>query len=198
MDSRTKSLCRRARSGDKNAACELLEIHHADIFAYLRRLCGNRQDAEDLTQQTFLNAWSSLHKFAGRSEFSTWLHRIAHNAYIDWRRKGPGATRNYPDRWWDECIDKGPDSFATVVERQMAQRLYEAVDQLDDDTKHVVHLHYYEHLSLRQTAKVLDVATSTVKYRLREVLRVLRARLGVEENEPNGTRTIPIPNGEMT
>jgi len=198
MDRRIKSLCKGAKSGDKNAACELLEIYHSDIFAYLRRLCGNRQDAEDLTQQTFFKVWSSLDRFAGRSEFSTWLYRIAHNTYVDWRRGGPGGARNYPEPWWNECIDTNPGPFADAASRQMAQHLYKAVDQLDDDSKHVVHLHYYQQLSIRQTARVLDVATSTVKYRLREVLRILRARLGVEENEPNGARTIPIAHGETT
>ena len=198
MDRRTKNLCERAKSADKNAACELLGIYHSDIFAYLRRLCGNRQDAEDLTQHTFLKVWSSLGRFAGRSEFSTWLYRIAHNTYIDWRRRGPGEARNYPDPWWGECIDTKPGPLANAANRQMAQRLYEAVDQLDDDNRHIVHLHYYQHLSIRQTARVLDVATSTVKYRLREVLRILRTRLGVEESEPNGARTLPITNGETT
>lgn len=198
MDSRIKDLCKRAKSADKNAACELLEIYHSDIFAYLRRLCGNRQDAEDLTQQTFFKVWSSLDSFTGRSEFSTWLHRIAHNTYIDWRRGRPGGARDYSDPWWAECIDTSPGPFADAADRQMAQRLYEAVDQLDDDQKHVVHLHYYQQLSIRQTAKVLNVATSTVKYRLREVLRILRIRLGVEENEPDAARTTPVAKGETT
>jgi RNA polymerase sigma-70 factor (ECF subfamily) len=198
MDRRIKDLCKRAKSADKNAACQLLEIYHPDIFAYLRRLCGNRQDAEDLTQQTFLKVWSSLDRFAGRSEFSTWLYRIAHNTYIDWRRQGPPMARNCADSWWQECVHADPGPPAEAADRQMAQRLYEAVDQLDDDKKHVVHLHYYQQLSIRQTAKVLNVATSTVKYRLREVLSILRVRLGVEENEPDQARTIPIANGETT
>ena len=196
MDRRTKNLCERAKSADRNAACELLGIYHSDIFAYLRRLCGNRQDAEDLTQHTFLKVWSSLDRFAGRSEFSTWLYRIAHNTYIDWRRRGPGEARNYPDPWWGECIDTRPGPLADVADRQMAQRLYEAVDQLDDDQKHVVHLHYYQQLSIRQTARVLDVAVSTVKYRRREVLRILKAKLGGEENGTNVPRTIPLAKGE--
>jgi RNA polymerase sigma-70 factor (ECF subfamily) len=74
--------------------------------------------------------------------------------------------------------------------------LYKAVDQLDEDKKHVVHLHYYQGLSIRETAKVLDVATSTVKYRLREVLRILRAKIGVEENEFDQERTISVAKGE--
>lgn len=196
MDNRMKNLCKRAKRGDREAACELLKICYPDVFAYLRRLCGRRQDAEDLTQQTFLKVWSSFEGFAGRSKFSTWLYKIAHNTYIDWQRRSTGEARNYPEPWWAECIDTNPGPSANAADRQMAQRLYEAVDQLDDDKKHVVHLHYYQQLSIRQTAKVLNVATSTVKYRLREVLRILGTRIVVEENEPDVARTIPIAKGE--
>ena len=65
----------------------------------------------------------------------------------------------------------------------MAQQLYEVVDRLDEDKKQAVHLHYYQGLSLRETAKVLDIATSTVKYRLREVMKILKDKLIVEEKE---------------
>jgi len=198
MEKRMKSLCRRAKRGDREAACEMLKICYPDVFAYLRRLCGSQNDAEDLTQQTFVKVWSSLESFAGRSKFSTWLHAIAHNIYIDWQRRGPSGVRNYPDPWWDECIDTNPGPSTDAADRQTAQRLYEAVDQLDEDQRHVVHLHYYQGLSIRETAKVLNVATSTVKYRLREVLRILRIRLGVEENEPDVARTIPVAKGETT
>ena len=186
LENQIKSLCRRAKKADKNAASELLKIYYADIYAYLRRLCGNNgnnHDAEDLTQQTFLKVWSSLNGFAGRSKFSTWLYRIAHNAYIDWQRRSSRSIQPHTDQWWQGCIDQNPGPFANVAERQLAQRLYEAVDELDEDKKHVVHLHYYQGLSLRETAKVLDVATSTVKYRLREVMKILKDKLIVEEKE---------------
>jgi len=70
------------------------------------------------------------------------------------------------------------------------------VDQLDEDKKLVVHLHYYQGLSIRETAKVLDVATSTVKYRLREVFKILRVKLGVRETGFEQKQTIPIAKGE--
>jgi len=196
MDSRIKSLCKRAGRADKNAASELLRIHYTDVYSYLRRLCGSQTDAEDLTQQTFLKVWSSLDSFAGRSKFSTWLYRIAHNTYIDFQRGNAGSNRDCSDQWWAECIDENPGPFVNVVERQLAQRLYEEVDQLEEDRRQVVHLHYYQGLSIRETAKVLDVATSTVKYRLREVLRILRVKVGVEENEVNLEQTISIAKGE--
>jgi RNA polymerase sigma-70 factor (ECF subfamily) len=196
MDNRIKRLCKHAKRADKNAACELLEIYYPDIFAYLRRLCDSKQDAEDLTQQTFLKVWSSLDGFAGRSKFSTWLYRIAHNTYIDWRRENAGNTPDRSDKWWDERIDTNAGPFANAAERELAQHLYDEVDQLDDDKKHIVHLHYYQGLSIRETAKVLDVATSTVKYRLREVFKILRAKVGVDENSFSQKQTIPNIKGE--
>jgi RNA polymerase sigma-70 factor (ECF subfamily) len=198
MRNRMKSLCKRAKRADREAAYELLDICYPNVFAYLRRLCGSQQEAEDLTQQAFLKVWSSLDRFGGRSKFSTWLHKIAYNTYLDWRRTDAGGAGNRPDPWWDECIDTNPGPLANVADRQTAQRLYEAVDQLDEDKRQVVHLHYYQHLSIRQTAKVLNVATSTVKYRLREVLKTLRTKVAIEENELNAARTIPVAKGETT
>ncbi|MHC4105178.1 MAG: RNA polymerase sigma factor [Planctomycetota bacterium] len=196
MERRIKVLCKRAKKADKEAACELLKIFYADVYAYLRRLCGSRHDAEDLTQQTFLKAWSSLGGFAGRSKFSTWLYRIAHNTYFDWLRKNSGSMQAHPDKWWQDCIDENPGPFSNLAERQSALRLYKAVDKLDYDKKHIVHLHYYQGLSLRETAKVLNIATSTVKYRLREVLKILRIKLGVRETEFEQEQIIPIAKGE--
>ncbi|MFH1881310.1 MAG: RNA polymerase sigma factor [Planctomycetota bacterium] len=196
MDTRIKTLCRRAKKADKDATCELLKIYYAEIYAYLRRLCGSRDDAEDLTQQTFLKAWSSLDGFTGRSKFSTWLYRIAHNTFLDWLRKNTVSAQSHTDQWWQECIDQNPGPFANLAECQLAQRLYEAVGRLDEDKKHVVHLHYYQGLSIRETAKVLNIATSTVKYRLREVFKTLRIKLGVRETGFEQKQTIPIAKGE--
>lgn len=140
--------------------------------------------------------WSSLDGFASRSKFSTWLYRIAHNAYVDFKRKNAGNNLDCSDQWWAECIDENPGPLADATERQLARRLYETVDKLDEDKRDVVHLHYYQGLSIRETAKVMGIAKSTVKYRLREVLRILRMKLGVEEKELNLEQTIPIAKGE--
>jgi RNA polymerase sigma-70 factor (ECF subfamily) len=163
----------------------------------LRRLCQSGHDAEDLTQQTFLKVWSSFDSFAGHSKFSTWLYRIAHNTFIDWQRKNVSDRKVHADKWWQVCEDKNPGPFSNLADRQMAQHLYETVDHLDEDKKHVVHLHYYQGLSIRQTAKVLGIATSTVKYRLREVFKILKVKLDVQENEFKQGQTIPIAKGEL-
>ena len=196
MSSQIRKLIKRAGKADTNAASELLRIYYEDVYSYLRRLCGNQACAEDLTQQTFLKVWSSLDRFKGRSKFSTWLHRIAYNCYIDWRRQNATNALNVPDQWWLQCIDDNPGPFANLAEHQLAQQLYEAVDQLDEDKKQTVHLHYYQGLSLRETATVLGVATSTVKYRLREIIKALRHKLDVRESRSEMQQTIPIAEGE--
>jgi len=197
-DNQRKGLCRRIKRADKNAASALLTIYYTDIYSYIRRLCSSNQDAEDLTQQTFLKVWSSLDSFAGRSKFSTWLYRIAYNTYIDWRRGNAGQARCRPDQWWHERQDENPGPPANVAERQFARRLYEAVDQLDEDKRQIVHLHYYQGLSIRETAKVLSIATSTVKYRLREVSKVLRTKIALEKNPCEQEETFLIGKGELT
>jgi RNA polymerase sigma-70 factor (ECF subfamily) len=197
MNSRIQSLCKRVKKADKTAAGDLLTIFYPDVYAYLRRLCGSNQDAEDLTQQTFLKVWSSLDSFAGRSKFSTWLYRIAHNTYIDWRRDKGGQGLYRPDQWWQEREDENPGPSANVAERQLARRVYKAVDRLDEDKRHVVHLHYYQGLSIRETAKVLDIATSTVKYRLREVFKVLRTKIGIDQKKCKQEEILPITKGEL-
>jgi len=194
--SQVKKLLKRARKADTNAASQLLTVYYEDIYSYLRRLCGSQTDAEDLTQQTFLKVWSSLDRFKGRSRFSTWLYRIAYNCYIDWRRKNPGNVQSNTDQWWHECTDNNPGPVEGFARHQLSRQLYEAVDRLDEDKKQTVHLHYYQGLSLRETAKVLGVATSTVKYRLREVLRILRIRIDAEANEFDLRQTIPVAKGE--
>ena len=196
MNRQVSKLLKRARKADTNAANELLRIYYEDVYSYLRRLCGSQADAEDLTQQTFLKVWSSLDGFKGRSRFSTWLYRIAYNTYIDWQRKNPSSVQSSADQWWHEYTDSNPGPSQELAQHQLAQRLYEAVDRLNDDKKQTVHLHYYQGLSLRETAKILGIATSTVKYRLREVFRILRIKLGVRETGLEQKQTIQIAKGE--
>ncbi len=157
------------------AASELVRLHYERIFAFFRRLCGSDADAADLTQKTFARSWSALGSYAGRSSFSTWLHGIGRNVYLDWRRKGDRLAPQ-SDEWWAACVAEGPSPFDDAAERDAAVRLYALVAQLDDEKKEAVHLHYYQGLSLSETAEVLGVAASTVKYRLREALEFLRTR----------------------
>ena len=175
MSEHAETLCDRAGAGDLTAASELVSLYYQRIFAYFRRLCGDDEDAADLTQKTFFKVWTSLASFRRRSAFATWLHAIAHHVYVDWRRASRPVDWQ-TDEWWEACAAVGPSPFDDAAERDTACRLFALVERLEEGIKEVVHLHYYQGLSLNETAEALGVATSTVKHRLREALDSLRAR----------------------
>ena len=165
-----------ARSGERAAAVELVEMFYERIYAFLRRLAGNDADAADLTQRSFARIWQALPTFAGRSSVSSWMHGIAYHVYVDWRRVDR-RTEPRSDEWWEMCSADvaGPDEV--LAKADLAHRVFATVDGLDAELRETVHLHYYQELTLQETAEAQGVATSTVKYRLRQAIEELKKRL---------------------
>lgn len=165
-----------ARRGEPQATSLLVERFYARLYAFLRRLTGNEAVAADLTQTTFSRVWDALPGFAGRSGLGAWLHGIAYHVYQDWWRRD-GRLEWRPDEWWLEHADTGPTPDRLAARTDLAATLYAAVDRLEPDLRDTVHLHYYQDLTLEETAAVLGVATSTVKHRLRRAVQMLQSKL---------------------
>lgn len=182
MSDQIDRLCRLAKQGDEQAASELVALFYQRIFSYLCRLCGDETEAADLTQKAFLKLWASLPSFEGRSSFSTWLHGIAHHVYLDWRRK-PNRDDSRANTWWESRADDAQTPFENAEERDLAFRLFHGVEHLEEPVRDTIHLHYYQGLSLSETAEALGIAVSTVKYRIRTALDVLRSRFS-ESTQP--------------
>lgn len=182
MHDTDEDLSRRAGGGDLEAASQLLDRHYERIFGFFRRLCGSDSDAADLTQKTFCKVWNGVGSYGGRSKFSTWIHSIAHHVYVDWRRVH-NRLDSQTEEWWLACAEESPSPFDNAADKDTAAHLYHLVEQLEDEARETVHLHYYQGLSLQETAEALGVAASTVKYRLRNALEALRNRLP-EEKRP--------------
>ena len=181
---RTDQLRRAAQQGDLDAASELVKLFYEKVFAYFRRLCGHEEDAADLTQKTFSKVWASLPSYAERSSFSTWIHSIAHHVYVDWRRiKQPPVLND--EQWWHDRPDSAPGPFESAAARETAEQLYALVEKLDEDSREAVHLHYYQGLSLDETADVLSVSPGTVKYRLRRALDFLKRHVADSPRIPS-------------
>jgi RNA polymerase sigma-70 factor (ECF subfamily) len=122
----------------------------------------------------------------------SWIHSIAYHTYVDWRRANH-RTESRPPEWWDArvCGAPGPDEI--VSRKDLAAKLYASVDKLAPELRDTVHLHYYQQLTLQETADALEVATSTVKYRLRQALNELEASVASEParlNMPATTRNL--------
>ncbi len=184
MEPEGHELAESARRGNQKAAVQLVDLYYERIYAFLRRLSGNDSDAADLTQQAFSRAWQSLPTFAGRSSAASWLHAIAYHIYVDWRRSDhPGEPRS--NEWWAACPAPQASPAELAVRNDLAAALYAGVEQLEPDLRDTVHMHYYQDLTLQETGEALGVATSTVKYRLRQALSELQKRLATESQTPH-------------
>jgi RNA polymerase sigma-70 factor (ECF subfamily) len=152
-----KWLVQRILSGDKAAGEQFVIEHYEAIFRFLRNLTGNKEDAEDLTQQTFLRAWEALPSFRGDSSLSTWLHSIAYREYTHWLR----SRREFVPL--DEIVDM-PDEQAN--QNLEAVLLRWAIYRLDPEHREVFVLYYVQGFSVSEIAKIIGVPAGTVKSRL--------------------------------
>ena len=175
-DPKAKQWCNQAAKGDLEAGSSLLREFYKPIFAYLRRLSGNGDDAADLTQATFSKVWNSVTRFRGGSSVSTWIHRIAYFTYVDWVRRARPSTEQH-DSWWRGIPASDPTPLERAEELETRRRVYAAVDKLAEEQRQGIHLHYYQGLSLTDTAEGLGIPESTLKYRLRNALEQLRKDL---------------------
>jgi RNA polymerase sigma-70 factor, ECF subfamily len=157
-------------------AAELIDLFYKRIYAFLRRFTANDADAADLTQRTFARVWQKLPTFAGRSSIGSWIHSIAYRLYLDWRRASrPSDFRT--DAWWVAHPAGEPAPDEIVARKDLQQAVYASVDALEPDLRDTIHLHYYQELTLQETADAMDVALSTVKYRQQQALAELQKKL---------------------
>ena len=177
MKTEADQLVERIGRGEQIAAVDLVDLFYERIYAFLRRLCFNDSDAADLTQRTFAKVWQSLPAFTGKSSVGSWIHSIAYHTYIDWRR-GNAPTESRSPEWWADCHCQEPRPDELAARNDLSAATYAAVDQLSSELRDTIHLHYYQELTIQETADALGVATSTVKYRVRQALRELQQKVG--------------------
>ncbi len=173
MSLTSEQLAAEARRGHEEAAAELVQRFYQKIFAYLRRHTSSNEDAADLTQKVFSEAWRSLDSFKKQAHFSTWLYRIAHHTYVDWVRHQTRQSQR-ETLWWSQNDSLGASPSQEFEERDLAHRVYELVDQLEEKLRLPIHFHYYQQLTLGQTAEVLNISVSTVKNRLRAATALIK------------------------
>ena len=188
-----RDLVERWRSGDLDSFAALVRRHQRRVFGLLLRMLGNREEAEDAAQDTFLNLHRHGHRFRRESRFSTFLYRVAVNAALN-RRRSLGRRRVHTDAFHQACdVEQSDAEAAADPEKQLAgdelrTRLERELLALPESLRAPVVLYDIEGLSYGEIAEVLEVAEGTVKSRIHRARHVLRARLGDLVSEQGGTR----------
>jgi len=181
-ESSERALIRRARAGDHDAFAELVMSHADRVYGALRRFGLDLDEADEVAQEVFVRAWRGLSRFEERSQFSTWLYRIAFNeAQRRLSRRPTARAAPDPDREDDpilalpESPELGPD--AQTLEREFEVALEEALDQLPADWRTAVVLRDIEGLSTHDAAEIVGVREAAFKSRLHRGRMQLRALL---------------------
>lgn len=168
---------------DRHAFSELVRRHQSAVRATLRRLTsGNHALADDLAQETFLLAYRNLKSFRQEARFSTWLYRIATNAFLaDARKRKEELLGDGDAELADEGSDMPPlDEAAGDHARGTALKLdlERALAVLSDGERAAIVQCYHNDLSHEEAAYVLDVPVGTVKTHILRAKQKLKARLG--------------------
>jgi RNA polymerase sigma-70 factor (ECF subfamily) len=180
-------LVRAAQNGNMNAFEVLVHRYDNNVLGLTARYCNSRDDAKDIYQEVFMRVFRNIHKFEGRSEFSTWLYRITANVCLTFRsqkKKMYSLTMNLDDD--DDhhsefsmipvsAINEQPDSRAEAAD--ISSRIHDALQLLSPQQKLVFIMKHYQGYKLREIASFMKCAEGTVKRYLFTATKRLRLQL---------------------
>ena len=175
-----KTLIRRILSGETEAFRHLMRRHGGMLLAFIEGVVGNREEAEDVVQESFVIAYRSLRQYDdGKASFATWLHRIAyHEALHRMKRRRP------PTLSWDEdesllkyAEETDADNWLREATEDQLERLDKAIDRLPAYDQTLLQLYYEDDLPLKEIAYILDSEASILASRLRRIRNRLRKKL---------------------
>ena len=183
-NSQVNKLVSEAKKGDRVAFTQLVEFFSERVYNLGLRILKNPDDAADVLQETFLAVYEKIDSFDGRSNFFTWLYRIATNFAFMKLRKDKRTV--YTDQDMEVQFDN-PDQvqihewqdvpLQDMLNDEFRKRLDDAVDQLPEIYRSVFILRDLENMSIKETSKILDITESNVKIRLKRARLYLREQL---------------------
>ena len=178
MQANEGDLIRRAQAGDRQAFGALVQQHQRQVFSFVRRMCGNNDQALDITQDTFIKAWHALPDWQPEARLQTWLLRIARNTTIDALRRRQHMAEPLPEDHL--LIASGPTPLRQLENSRCLTQLERLIAQLPTGQREVLLLRELDGLAYRDIATSLNISEGTVKSRLaraREALLEARAAM---------------------
>ncbi len=170
------------------------------IYTTMFGMLGNRQDAEDVTQEAFVTAFRKLDKFERRASFYTWLHRIAFNAAIDLQRRKKRTRNQFVSV---EMIDtteptdqKSDSPAAIVITKETVSQVQLALSRLDEERRNIIVLRDLQGIDYAEIATMLEIPVGTVRSRLHRArieLREILNAMGIGQSDDSTSQSNQSP-----
>ncbi len=172
-------------AGDTNAFTLLVDRYKDLVFTLALRMLKNREEAEEVSQDTFIKTYRSLHKFKGDSKFSTWIYKVAYNSCLDQIKKNKKLLNNVEINEFTEHQVKTMDNaFDALVEEERNQLIQDCLQLLPSDDSFLLTLYYFEEQSLDEIANIVGLTANNVKVKIfrsrKKLAHILKERLEPE------------------
>lgn len=170
---------KKAKEGDKNAFTNLVKMHKNYIYAVIFQIIKNREDTEDVLQNTFIKIYQKLYMYKGNSKFSTWLYRIAVNEALTHKRL-------FKYKYTDTLLDVNKIEMETATSKlkndDLKTCILSAIEQLSDSEKLVVTLFYLKEQKVKEIAGICNKTNNWVKVVLHRARKKLENILQQHKN----------------
>ncbi|HZE95927.1 MAG TPA: sigma-70 family RNA polymerase sigma factor [Planctomycetota bacterium] len=174
-----RELVLRCQRNETRAFDELVTRHQDRVYSAVARFCGNMEDAADIVQRAFINAFRKIQEFKGDSAFSTWIYRIAFNQAISFRRENRRTTVSIyskdDDKVVEPAVEANPTEKAEGEETQ--KKVQQALEQLEEGDRQIILLKDLQGHSYEEIADILQIPKGTVRSRLHRARLELKSKL---------------------
>lgn len=154
-------------NGDTNAFSVLVDRYKDLVYTLAIRMLKNREEAEEVSQDTFIKAYKSLNRFKGDSKFSTWIYRIAYNTSLDQLKKNKKHFNDVAiDEFTEHQVKTIDNALSQLEDEEQNQAIKKCIEQLPSDDAFLLTLYYFEDQTLEEISKVIGLTANNVKVKL--------------------------------
>jgi RNA polymerase sigma factor (sigma-70 family) len=171
--------------GNLNAFSVLVDRYKDLVFSLALKMVKNREEAEEVAQDTFIKVFKSLSKFKGDSKLSTWIYKVTYNTCLDRLKKNKREQQVvYIDEFNSNQIKSLDNALDVMEDEERNQTIQDCINLLPSDDAFLLTLFYFEEQSLEEIAKVVDLTANNVKVKLfrsrKKLTAILKERLEPE------------------
>jgi len=166
------TVVRKASAGDAGSQALLYQQFSKAMFSICIRMTGNRNDAEDILQESFITAFAKLHQLKEEQQFAGWLKKIVVNKCIRYSKKHFSAD-DWNDELYGEISDEEPEWWKTVS----LQVIHDEIKALPDGCRQVFNLYVFEDYTHKEIAQTINISESTSKSQYQRARQLLKDRI---------------------